>query len=62
MNIKDFFQFGGTKQDKSKDPVCGMNVNLKSTKYKSFYKDKEYVFCSYGCMMTFDQNPPNYVL
>ena len=62
MNIKDFFQFGGNKQDKSKDPVCGMSVNLKSTQHKSVYRSKEYIFCSQGCMMTFDQNPSNYAL
>ncbi len=62
MNIKDFFQFGGSKKDKSKDPVCGMSVNIKSTLHKSAYRGKEYFFCSQGCMMTFDQNPSNYAL
>lgn len=43
-----------------KDPVCGMNVDEKSAKYKSEHMGKTYYFCSQTCKMTFDKNPTKY--
>lgn len=65
MGILDIFNKAAKNLDKAKDPVCGMNVNLETTKYKSTYKGKVYVFCSEECKKTFDKNPfqyadPNY--
>ena len=45
----------------AKDPVCKMDVNEKTAKYKTEYKDKTYYFCSPGCKSTFDKNPTKYV-
>ena len=43
------------------DPVCGMDVDEKSAKWKSTYKGKEYYFCAPGCKKTFDKNPDKYL-
>ena len=40
----------------AKDPICGMNVDEKSAKFKSIYKDKTYYFCSSSCKEDFDKN------
>ena len=45
----------------AKDPICGMNVDEKSAKFKSIYKDKTYYFCSPGCKEDFDKNTSKYV-
>ena len=39
------------------DPVCKMEVDEKTCKYKSEYKGKTYYFCAPGCKMDFDDNP-----
>ncbi|MEM0232961.1 MAG: YHS domain-containing protein [Candidatus Nezhaarchaeales archaeon] len=44
-----------------KDPVCGMNVDEKTTKLKSEYMGRTYYFCSKPCKETFDKNPAKYV-
>jgi Cu+-exporting ATPase len=44
----------------AKDPICGMNVNEKTAKYKSEHKGKTYYFCSQMCKSTFDKNPMKY--
>jgi len=44
------------------DPVCGMEVDPRKTKYKSVYKGKVYYFCSYQCKKAFDENPEYYLV
>jgi YHS domain-containing protein len=44
----------------AKDPVCGMNVNEKTAKFKSDYTGKTYYFCAQSCKTTFDKNPKKY--
>lgn len=44
-----------------KDPVCGMEVNEKSTPHISFYKDYMYYFCSRADKDKFDANPESYM-
>ncbi len=48
------------KEENAKDPVCGMNVDLTITQYKSTYQEKVYGFCSAQCKDTFDKNPSQY--
>ncbi|MBM4400389.1 MAG: YHS domain-containing protein [Crenarchaeota archaeon] len=43
-----------------KDPVCKMNVDEKTAKYKSEYGGKTYYFCAPSCKATFDKNPAKY--
>ena len=45
----------------AKDPVCGMEVDEKTTKIISNYRGKTYYFCAPGCKKTFDKNPEKYV-
>jgi len=44
----------------AKDPICGMNVDEKTAKFKSDYMGKTYYFCSQMCKTTFDKNPTKY--
>jgi len=44
----------------AKDPVCGMEVNEKSTSWSSLYKGTTYHFCSAGCKKAFQLNPEKY--
>jgi len=44
----------------AKDPVCGMNVDEKSAKFKSEHMGKTYYFCSQMCKAAFDKNPMKY--
>jgi len=45
----------------AKDPICGVNVDEKTAKYKSDHMGKTYYFCSQMCKTTFDKNPMKYV-
>lgn len=50
--------------DPVKDPVCGMDVDVKAASaagLKSDYKGKTYYFCSDDCKKTFDKEPAKYV-
>lgn len=43
------------------DPVCGMEVDPKTTTLKSTYQGKTYYFCSPGCKRDFDKDPQKYL-
>jgi P-type Cu+ transporter len=45
-----------TPLDKSKDPVCGMDVNTATARFKTQHNGKEYFFCSAGCLAKFQAN------
>ncbi len=45
----------------AKDPVCKMDVNEKTAKFKSEYSGKTYYFCAANCKTIFDKNPAKYV-
>ncbi len=42
------------------DPICKMDVDPKTAKWKSNYNGKEYYFCAPGCKKAFDRNPEKY--
>src|SRR5208282_6782899 len=42
---------------REKDPVCGMDVNPATARYKTLHNNKEYFFCSAGCLAKFQANP-----
>ena len=44
-----------------KDPVCGMSVDEKKTKFNSNYEGKNVYFCSSNCKTSFDKDPHRYV-
>lgn len=60
MGVKDVVKSVEKKLDEAKDPVCGMQIDLGSTKFKSTYQGKIYGFCSAECKATFDKNPFQY--
>ena len=43
------------------DPVCKMEVDEKTAKFKSEYKGKTYYFCASGCKKEFDNNLEKYI-
>jgi YHS domain-containing protein len=43
------------------DPVCGMEVDEKTAKFKTEYKDETYYFCAPGCKFTFEESPEDFV-
>ena len=43
------------------DPVCGMNVNPETGRFREAYKDQEYGFCSEACRKVFLMNPQRYL-
>ncbi|MFW9982794.1 MAG: YHS domain-containing protein [Candidatus Thorarchaeota archaeon] len=43
-----------------KDPVCGLDVNEKITKFYSDYMGKRYYFCDQSCKKSFDNSPHFY--
>jgi Cu+-exporting ATPase len=50
-------QNAGSSSSKAKDPVCGMDVNPATARYKTLHNGKEYFFCSAGCLAKFQTNP-----
>ena len=42
------------------DPICKMNVDEKTAKWKSTYNGKTYFFCAPGCKKKFDSDPEKY--
>jgi YHS domain-containing protein len=43
------------------DPICKMDVDEKSAKWRSEYKGKTYFFCAPGCKKKFDADPQKYI-
>ena len=43
------------------DPICKMEVDPVSAKWKSTFNGREYYFCAPGCKKAFDKNPEKYV-
>lgn len=46
---------------KTKDPVCGMNVDPKSAAGTATHDGKTYHFCSKACYQKFTAKPQQYV-
>jgi len=45
----------------AKDPVCGMEVDEKTTAYKNIIGNKVYYFDSPACQSEFNKNPEKYM-
>lgn len=43
------------------DPVCGMEVDEKTTDMKSEYKGDTYYFCAKGCKKAFEEDPEKFL-
>ncbi len=50
-----------SQTDKEKDPICGMEVDIKKTLYHSVFDHKHYYFCSVEHKKQFDENPTEYI-
>ncbi|HSF47904.1 MAG TPA: HAD-IC family P-type ATPase, partial [Burkholderiales bacterium] len=47
---------------KAKDPVCGMQVEFETAKYRHMHEGTEYVFCSAYCLSKFRAEPLKYLV
>lgn len=45
----------------AKDPVCGMEVDEKTAKYKTAHMGKTYYFCCLMCKEKFEADPHKYM-
>jgi P-type Cu+ transporter len=54
-------QYLPSATDKAQDPVCDMQVDVASAKYRHTYEGKEYYFCSAHCLQKFRADPKRYV-
>ena len=45
----------------TKDPVCGMMVDLETTSAKAEYKGQTHYFCCPGCKAAFEKDPEKYL-
>jgi Cu+-exporting ATPase len=52
--------FGGTPPGMAKDPVCGMTVDPKTTRWTAEHNGETYYFCCDGCRDTFTAAPEKY--
>jgi YHS domain-containing protein len=43
------------------DPICKMEVDEATARFKSEYKGKTYYFCAPGCKAKFDADPEQYI-
>src|SRR5262245_8341794 len=46
---------------KTKDPVCGMEVDPSTTKHKFVYQGKNFYFCSASCLEKFRSDPAKWL-
>ncbi len=46
---------------KAIDPVCGMEVDTATAKYKTEHGGKTYYFCAEGCKIEFEKDPHKYI-
>ncbi len=44
----------------TKDPICGMMVEIATARYTSIYEDEAYYFCCAHCKQKFDREPEKY--
>ncbi|UCC11780.1 MAG: YHS domain-containing protein [candidate division WOR-3 bacterium] len=45
----------------TRDPICGMEVDEQTDRYKTDYNGKTYLFCSTVCLESFQKNPSQYL-
>jgi xanthine dehydrogenase accessory factor len=44
------------------DPVCHMNVEIATARYKTDYNGQTYYFCAPGCKRSFEKNPQQFLV
>ena len=45
----------------ARDPVCGMEVDPATARWKTIYKGTVYYFCSEACLREFERDPEHYL-
>jgi xanthine dehydrogenase accessory factor len=50
-----------TAVEEAVDPVCGMTVDPRVTRYQSVFDGRDFWFCAPGCKAAFDADPAAYV-
>lgn len=45
----------------AKDPVCDMDVDMRTAQHKSEHKGQTYYFCAPGCKKEFDAEPEKFL-
>jgi Cu+-exporting ATPase len=48
-------------EDKAKDPVCGMTVDIGTAKHRATHEGKDWYFCNPRCLEKFRANPGQYL-
>ena len=43
------------------DPVCGMEVETTTAKWKTEHQGQTYYFCAPGCQRSFEKEPEKYL-
>lgn len=49
-------------KQETRDPICGMTVDVSVAKHKSEFHGKYFYFCCSSCKQTFDKQPEKYAL
>jgi P-type Cu+ transporter len=47
-------------ENKARDPICGMHVDVANAKHQSEYSGQTFYFCCAGCKTKFDAEPARY--
>jgi Cu+-exporting ATPase len=56
----DHQRLGTDQAETVKDPVCGMDVDPRTTPHRASFEGQEYFFCSKGCQSKFQKEPSRY--
>jgi YHS domain-containing protein len=54
-------KMGAYTKRTARDPVCGMEVRMKSTNLISTHRGKNYYFCAESCLAAFEEDPDRYL-
>jgi P-type Cu+ transporter len=57
MDPVDIPNAASSANAQEQDPVCGMNVNPATARYKTEHNGKQYFFCCASCLAKFQANP-----
>ncbi|MCS7312675.1 MAG: YHS domain-containing protein [Acidobacteria bacterium] len=49
------------RENRVRDPVCGMVLNLRYVEHFTDWQGVRYSFCSLSCKLLFDQDPDYYI-
>ena len=59
--ISEMEDMAATTDAKSRDLVCGMDVNLSEDGWMTSYAGADFHFCSESCLDAFKKNPVKYI-